>query len=195
MLYHRPVTQYSPNRRPGFTLVELLVVIAIIAILSSIVFGLTRGIAVKQARTKAEAELQALATALESYKLKYGDYPWLGEDSDSSDLFEHLTGEKKMVPGSTAGNPDMVNGGQAFVNEEDFTISNDRFMDPWGGNYAYYYKDASDSGSSWRYPGFILVCLGADGAQDDSGLATGEIPKDYFDDDNNLDNFVYGLEF
>ncbi|WP_309397945.1 prepilin-type N-terminal cleavage/methylation domain-containing protein [Cerasicoccus maritimus] len=202
MLYHHPDYQHpSVKRRQGFTLVELLIVIAIIAILSSIVFGLTRGIAVKQARSKAQAEMQAIATALESYKLKYGDYPWLGED-DTENLVKHLTGEYKMTPttdgnGDTTVNPNdtvPTANRRPFIDEEDFTIdSNGRFQDPWGNNYIYYYK--RNNTSTWNFPAFILVCEGGDSDSDSTDLSTGNLPPDYFDDDKNVDNFIYGQEF
>ena len=65
----------GPTVRRGFTLVEMLVVITIIGILASLgtvaVFEALK--AAKRARIK--VEITNLNNAIESYKLKFGDYP------------------------------------------------------------------------------------------------------------------------
>lgn len=66
----------SPQRR-AFTLIELLVVIGIIALVAGMVlFAVGRG---RTAAMKARiaSDLQVIATALEAYKLDFGDYPRL----------------------------------------------------------------------------------------------------------------------
>jgi len=70
----------------GFTLIELLTVIAILAILSSISFGVFKGVQSSQNRAKAKAELAVLSQSLEKYKSAYGDYPWTsaGNPTNSS---------------------------------------------------------------------------------------------------------------
>lgn len=62
-------------RPKGFTLVELLVVISIIAILASLTLGVSGYAKDKAGRSRAQAEIAALETALESYKIENGDYP------------------------------------------------------------------------------------------------------------------------
>jgi type II secretory pathway pseudopilin PulG len=59
----------------SFTLVELIVVITIILILSGLVFAAGGYIQKKAGRSRAEAELTALASALEAYKNDNGSYP------------------------------------------------------------------------------------------------------------------------
>lgn len=66
----------TPVSKRGFTLIELLTVMAILAILSSISFGVFKGVQSSQNRAKAKAELAVLSQALEQYKSSYGDYPW-----------------------------------------------------------------------------------------------------------------------
>ena len=60
----------------AFSLIELLIVVAIIAILAAIAVPnfLEAQVRAKVARTK--ADMRALATALESYRVDYDDYPW-----------------------------------------------------------------------------------------------------------------------
>ena len=61
--------------RPAFTLVEMLVVITIIGILVSLgTVAIFKALeAAKRARIK--VEITNLVSAIESYKLKFGDYP------------------------------------------------------------------------------------------------------------------------
>lgn len=59
----------------GFTLIEIVVAVAILAILSSIVVLKVIGNVETAAITKAKADIQALASALNIYKLQNFDYP------------------------------------------------------------------------------------------------------------------------
>ena len=63
-------------RRNSFSLVELLVVILIIAILAGLTLAAGEGVMNQAARSRAKSEMQAIATALESYKADNGVYPW-----------------------------------------------------------------------------------------------------------------------
>lgn len=73
-----PKTASNPN---GFTLIELLVVITIIAFLA--VIGIVAfGNAQKQARDgRRRADIEAIATALESNRTSAGQYPAVSCDS------------------------------------------------------------------------------------------------------------------
>jgi prepilin-type N-terminal cleavage/methylation domain-containing protein len=62
-----------PSR--AFTLVELLVVISIITILAAMLFPVGQSIMQKGARSRAQTELQKVATAIDVYKTKLGFYP------------------------------------------------------------------------------------------------------------------------
>jgi prepilin-type N-terminal cleavage/methylation domain-containing protein len=68
----------------GFTLLEVLTVIAIIAILATLTVGAVRGAKERANFAKARSELSALATALEQFKVLYGDYPQTGEFGQAS---------------------------------------------------------------------------------------------------------------
>jgi len=72
-------------RKHGFTLIELLVAIVIIAILMGIVLGLSGVARRKSADTKAQSDIQAIAGALEEYRMIMGTYPaTLGALTNSS---------------------------------------------------------------------------------------------------------------
>ena len=64
-----------PSAKRSFTLIELLVVIAIIAILAGLILNTAGYIQQKGRTSRAEAEMAALAVALENYKADNGDYP------------------------------------------------------------------------------------------------------------------------
>gem|GEM_PF-2027645 len=59
----------------GFTLIELLVVVLIIALLAGMVLVAVNAVSKSGASTKAKADLQSIATALEAYKQDFGSYP------------------------------------------------------------------------------------------------------------------------
>ncbi len=64
----------SPHVR-AFTIIELLTVMVIILILAALVLALVGYGQNKAARSKAEGEIAAISTALESYKTDTGTYP------------------------------------------------------------------------------------------------------------------------
>lgn len=59
----------------GFTLIELLTVIAIIAVLAGITLGLTSAARNARINSRAQADLQQLRTAIESYKADRNAFP------------------------------------------------------------------------------------------------------------------------
>lgn len=213
-----PKSRQAP--RAGFTLIELLVVMSVILILAGIVIGVQRGVYRKQSEAKAKGEMQAIATALESFKLKHGDYPWLGED-DGTQLFLVLTGEKIMyVNGNNVviGLPSGASKRAGFLDASKMTTdsktSPTKFNDPWGNPYRYYYKNTTDAAAyrdddpdndPWKYPGFILVSYGPDGKTATSATTAfkdGNIPtaKEHFESatsatDGRMDDIIYGVEF
>jgi type II secretory pathway pseudopilin PulG len=66
----------KPSRRPNsFTIIELLTVMAIIAILLGILLAALSGVMRTASRDRARAEIQAMSSALESYKADNGTYP------------------------------------------------------------------------------------------------------------------------
>ncbi|MEW6746340.1 MAG: type II secretion system protein GspG [Planctomycetota bacterium] len=118
--------QHACRKTPGangsgqraFTLVELLIVIAILTIIVSIAVPYYAS-AIEQARvTRAIAEIRNIATEIEMYHLRTGDYP--------------LSREELLALGG--GEPNV---GQ-LLRHRDYT-------DPWGNGYQYLNIKAQDS--------------------------------------------------
>jgi type II secretory pathway pseudopilin PulG len=200
----------------------LLMVIAVIMILAGITFGISRGVQNAQARAAVKAELATLSQAIEQFKLRYGDYPW--HDSDTGNysgsaevtntmLLYALTGRVAMKPevqsdGSTKlvvsfinkdlDNVDVKNRPK-FIDITKFSVQEDgsgeaiAFLDPWGNPYKYWYK-WENSPNDWEVFGFHLYSLGADSAEDKSGIdeATGVVNSTYRNLDKNVDNIFLG---
>src|SRR5438093_12291165 len=61
--------------RAAFTLIEMLVVIAVITILAAMIFPITRAVNRTKVRSRAQAELTQIESAIELYKAKHGFYP------------------------------------------------------------------------------------------------------------------------
>jgi prepilin-type N-terminal cleavage/methylation domain-containing protein len=200
--------------RTGFTLIELLVVMGVILILAGIVVGVQRGVYHQQSQARAKADMQAIANALETFKLRYGDYPWGGATDTSQtgstadkNLFLVLTGQRVLK--KSGGSYSMVTLPVAqkaapLIDESQIeTDSNDTyFVDPWGSPYKYYYKSNKDT--EWNHTGFILMSMGPDRSDTDSStivdFSKGEFPENsetYYNDPSKkrFDNLIYGLEF
>ncbi len=65
----------KPRRRLAFTLIEVLTVMAIISILLGLVIVAGSGAFERAKRARASAEIQAMSTALDAYKIDNGTYP------------------------------------------------------------------------------------------------------------------------
>jgi prepilin-type N-terminal cleavage/methylation domain-containing protein len=65
----------SPRGVSAFTLIELLAVMTIILILAGLILSIAGNANYKAATSRAQGEIQAISTALESYKADNGAYP------------------------------------------------------------------------------------------------------------------------
>lgn len=119
----------------GFTLIELLVVIAIIAILASLVLAAAGSVQKKGARSRAEAEIKAVESALESYKSDNGDYP-TNSASGSLSLVTNL------MP---------VAGGKVYFEFKSKSTNSWGWIDPFGYNYNYIYTNGSPNNGTNNY--------------------------------------------
>ena len=184
---YRNIPKISPvvHAYNGFTLIELLISISIIAILAGIVFGSMNFIQDKARQQKAIAEMAVIASALESYKLRNGDYPPIRSNKDSQNrvLFDALIGTRPFLDNThnaLMGLDDRVGSGKgkASLDPQQFTlgkmdeeeikvVSQENFkkekpnliLDPWGEPYYYRYRKVG----SWQWisPSFMLWSGGA----------------------------------
>src|SRR5882672_10588162 len=70
-----PIAGDRPATIAAFTILELLVVMTIIIVLAGLILATSGYVQKKGARSRAEAEIAAMSTALESYKADNGIYP------------------------------------------------------------------------------------------------------------------------
>lgn len=197
---YNKLSKTKPSNR-GFTLIELLMVFTVIAILASITFGVTRGVRNAQNRAKAQVELMAISTALEQYKARYGDYPWINvaDVTDSEQINDASHGLMKTLVGWRAFDGTEVGGtdsrGEVFEKgksvldistlslSEDWPTSNPEaspssetfLIDPWGNSYVYIYKDEGDP-NKWEKFGYILYSRGPD-AESEENIFSEEIDE------------------
>lgn len=110
----------TPKPRRGFTLIELLVVISIIGVLAGLIIPLS-GVAVTKMRiSRVKAELNALVTAIETYRLEVGEYP---PDHGQLRLLS-ATANREQYRSNAAFNPlyyELV--GAIFTNRQFVTVS------------------------------------------------------------------------
>jgi len=148
------------NGNRGFTLIELLIVIAIIAVLGSMITGVSMWARQRAFLAKCKTNISAIVTALEAYNTLNGVYPGAGVQGKAKDdpeaLFRALyTGQPKY--GGSRDNhladwPVEAIGkwsgsfAQTYTNPDDnqldFTSGVKQqcvFLDPWG--HAYHYAE------------------------------------------------------
>lgn len=189
----------------GFTLAEILVVIAIMAILASIFFGVHRGVTAAQARAKTKGEMAVIATALEDFKRRYGDYPWLTVE-DRSDykavnvfLYQVLSGktylDHKTRAMATGQRHPLTDLGSLPL-EEDTATSGYVIKDAWDNYYLYYYRKGPTDGQ-WQNPGYILISTGEEVPESitwEDIRETGIVPTDFFTKENNYSVIIHGYD-
>jgi len=172
----------------AFTLVEVLTVIAILAILMSAAVGGGRWAFRRAYTARAQAELSALASALESYKRQHGDYPRTsgGAGWGGAQLLQSLVGMRG--PSGAVLNPR----GRVWIELGSFTTGDGldplvnpsaELIDPWGNAYLYSYKEAL---GGWTNPGFVLYSAGPDGRHNPVLLVGGYPQRDLDDNRDNL---------
>lgn len=158
----------KPRRsQGGFTLIELLVVTAVVAILVGIAIGTLGSVQKKAARGRAAVEIAAIETALERYKVDFGDYPevdsistagekyagnpsnYLGSSasfdsngfvssgSGAQRLFAELMGRTSFIGSVVPNRTPYLELKESQVARKD---NNSYIQDPFGYAYGYYYK-------------------------------------------------------
>jgi type II secretory pathway pseudopilin PulG len=92
------LAQDRRNVRPSFTLVELLVVFAIISVLVSLISAAVWKSMIMASRVRVRSEIAQLASALETFKSKYGFYP--PSRIKLAELLSNTTYPNANIPGS-----------------------------------------------------------------------------------------------
>ncbi len=126
------MTRWISKKRQGFTLVELLVVIAIIGLLAAIAVPAAMRAIVSTQEATMKMEVDSLASALEQYRSKYGDYP-----PDGSSFAQFQQHCRKAFPQIlqteialfAPGSPKSCAGGAAVVASDSETLVT-RCMEP-----------------------------------------------------------------
>ncbi len=160
-----------PHRRGAFTLIEMLVVMVVIAILAGIVLSIASLVQTKAARSRAQAEINALAGGCDAYKADNGSFPQDATTTDALDprtagtptaayeaaslyLYKQLSGDldangrndpNGATPEPKSYLPEFFKPGQISVNSTSAvgTAGYVRFIkDPWGSSYGYSTKGA-----------------------------------------------------
>src|SRR5215218_6396020 len=72
---HRATLREAGKSEGGFTLIELLIVIIILGVLAAIVAFSVRGITDRGDESACKAEVKTVATAVEAFYAKNGNYP------------------------------------------------------------------------------------------------------------------------
>lgn len=109
----------SRNHR-GFSLIELLIVISIIAILAAMIIPAAGFMKQRRVRSVIKAELEAVATAIDSYKAKYGHYPPDNPcNVNVNPLYFELVGSR-VVAGAGGKNRFETLDGAVFIDEAEF---------------------------------------------------------------------------
>jgi prepilin-type N-terminal cleavage/methylation domain-containing protein len=153
----------NSGSRAGFTLIELLAVMAIIVILAGLILNIAGGAQYKAAMSRANAEIQQMSTAMESYKADNGTYPRDNGTTNYTDtlnaqgpngnppppdpstynnanayLFQQLSGYSGLATGSTALTKVYITflPGQLSTGSATPTTST-YILDPFGFDYGY----------------------------------------------------------
>src|SRR5438874_4943237 len=153
----------------AFTLIELIVVTTVIIILTGLVLSTVGYVQRKGARARAETEIAAMSSALESYKADNGIYPTdasTTEQLDSTTSFDPSNYQSaslylyKQLSGDATGNR-QPSGKSYFafkpnmLSPADQTQNVQYIRDPFGNSYGYSTKMAV-SGTGGYNPTFDL---------------------------------------
>lgn len=180
---HYSTNHGSPRegaRREAFSLIEVLAILAVIVVLVGLTLGITQSVTTRKAETKARADLEVLALALEAYRAQGRDYPWVPEPAlagttprseAGTALLRALLGYRSLDPAR----PELLVRG-SFLSDELLNYGGGPewkgvgdpgsafAVDPWGRPYLYLYRPSYPrSESAWRRDGFLLLSAGPDG--------------------------------
>ncbi len=150
------VIRHSSFRAAGaFTVIELLIVITLILVLAGLILATSGYVQLKAKRSRAEAEIAALSTALENYRADNGTYPTDTANGtttalDARNMFNPATPEYaaasfflyRELSGDSAGNR-VPTGKSYFPFKPNMLLPIDQaqavtaIADPFGQSYGY----------------------------------------------------------
>lgn len=174
----RPRNNQKTSTFRGFTLVELLVVVTIIAILSSLVVGVTAFVQRKSAVDRARVQMGLMNLGLDRYGAEIGSWP-VEEDNTGMILYRMLfgdgIGDDGIAGTADDGEPDGKPDAGATIYVADFDPKSNRqgmlefregriptkVVDPWGN--AWRFRSLSSDSPDQQNPDFDLWSLGPDG--------------------------------
>lgn len=158
----------SRARSGAFTLIELLTVIAIIAILASLILATSGFVQEKAGRSRAQAEIASIESALELYKIDNGDYPEANGGTDSTkELLQALHPRDGKI---------YLEQMRAFEYKspsDSAYYSSNRLIDPFGQPYRYFYEagESTNKATGEQHNGPVapdIWSYGKDGASRNS---------------------------
>ena len=156
----------------AFTLIELLVVMTIIIVLAGLILATSNYLQTKGKRSRAEAEIAAMSSALENYKADNGVYPRDGVtdsldvttttlsnyDAPSLKLYEYLSGDSDHDRGPESKTYFPFRPNQLTPTDQTKAVT--AIRDPFGNPYAYSTMKASDPTRNGFNPTFDLWSVG-----------------------------------
>lgn len=152
--------------RRAFTLIEILTVIAIIAILAALLLATSGYIQEKAGNARAQTEIAALTTALESYKMDMGTYPeGDGEANSTRGLLDALVPKSANDLNPSAKvyleiNPKMLEGYSSKKSFKENREQANALVDPFGNPYRYEFDETDDNQNRSGKGMFNLWSLG-----------------------------------
>jgi type II secretory pathway pseudopilin PulG len=170
---HRSADRDQRVRWRGFTLVEMLAVVLIIMLLMALVVGISRYVTYKSAVARAQADISAIALALEAYKSDNNTYPLnstsFTSSSTDTDYASAAAMNSAVIYPALYLNPYMGVGVRKtpylqFKDEQLGATITPRYrpiIDPWGN--AYNYDAVSSCPDVRRNITFDLWSSGKDG--------------------------------
>ena len=164
------------GRAVGLTLIELLAVLAVVGILAAMVLGGGRRANEAGKVAKAKAEVAALASALEAYRRRHGDFPRVGNPAEWVRVLVSAAGVTAAVDW------------ERFAIEPAGGEAGARALDPWGNPYLYFYQ--TGGAAAWKASGFVLYSAGPNGVHVPPNAGTGFFDPLHLD---NADNIYAGL--
>ena len=153
------------ERRRAFTLIELLIVVAIIAILAAVAVPNFLEAQVRSKVSRVKADMRALATGLEAYRIDHNKYP---EGTDNPAKYDQRIGDflGVLAPGFYAirtrdANPTVIAGRSFHTLTTPIAYATEFFTDP-------FVREAADFLTFCYRPekaegrGYILTSFGPD---------------------------------